>query len=196
MKFIKNNIILIILVIAALILGVKVLQKFFPGFQLPKINKESVLNSSKPQANTDKNNGGKGTLLPIPDFVKKLSPDEQKVWNVPAPSAPDAVKSAHFELASKIAQKAEFIDVSECPIVKPLVFKNVLGAEVVLKNNSSEEHTVNINNKTSYTVPANGSTTIKTDFIIGPGLYGYGCDHSPYGVAFFLPAAPEPTTTP
>lgn len=193
MRLLKNNIAIILLVVIAIILGVLVALKYLPSVKLPQLGVASKEEKQAAKVVTPNPN--------IPEFVKKLSPDEQKVLNTPPPDATVAVRKAHYELAKKIAVSADYLDVADCKPVKPLVMKVDMDSinnnvkDVLVKNSSNEDHTISINKDKAYTIKAHGEETIHYDIANGAGVYGYGCDHTPYAIGFFL-IQRSPTETP
>lgn len=195
MRLIKNNLFIIILIAVAVVLGILVVLKYMPSIKLPQFGSSSSKSESQTPSKVVTPNTN------IPEFVKKLSPNEQKILNTPPPDATTAVRKAHFELAKKIAVAADYLDVADCKPVKPIVMKveiendKTTVKDILLKNSSNEDHTININKDKAFTIKAHGEQTIHYDIANGPGVYGYGCDHTPYAIGFFL-IQRSPTVTP
>lgn len=190
MKFVKSNWITIVLTLVAIILGIMLVLKYLPNIKLPSIQDKSAITTPKPQ-----NDQASQNISPVPDFIKKLSLNEQKILNVPPLSAPIEERKAHYDLVRKMAVDAEYLELADCRPVKPLVMKVQAGKKILVKNSSSVEHTIYLNKDTSYTVKAKDSQEIDYDFSKGNGVYGYGCDHTPYPIGFFMVSGSTATPT-
>ncbi|MCP6719997.1 MAG: hypothetical protein KJI72_01545 [Patescibacteria group bacterium] len=104
-----------------------------------------------------------------------LTTEEKKaILNFPAADASEGEQQRYFELAERLAQQSGVLDVTNCNL-QPLVLNADLKSDIILKNTSDYDITLDIENE-SNTVPANQEVVIKVDFGKGGGLYGYGCN--------------------
>lgn len=173
---------IIVLVVIAVFLGVNIYKQ--SKHQTPKTaNTNSAAQNFSPIPNQA---SGSGQLqVKFPDY---LTADEKKVLQTPAQNASDAEKKSHFELAQKLVQTGNTLDITNC-YGKPIVLGTKEKETITVTNNGTEDKTMMINTDHTYKVPAKSSTTVTVDFGHGPGLYGYGCS-SVSGAAGIILVAP------
>ena len=123
----------------------------------------------------------------IEQTPQKKSTDEiVEVLNIPPPDASQEEKQKHFELALREAKEASYLDITQCTLAAPVVFKVREGESFEVRNNDTEPHTIIINPENTFTIPAKESRDIAPDFVQGPGLYGYACDNVPRAVGMLF----------
>lgn len=115
-----------------------------------------------------------------------LSGDAERVLTTPGPEATEEERIAHFELARRLAQESDVLDLSACSLADPVVLKVTEGDAFTVKNDDTQPHTMVFNEDTLRQIPAGGSIELTADFEMGSGLYGYGCDSVPRAVGLIL----------
>ena len=98
----------------------------------------------------------------------------------------EAEKKRHFLYAESVAKEAEFINVTACDAIEPMVLKIKLGDEIKFKNDSSVEVKIGFNPEHSFVVPAKSTKSITADLGMGVGLYGFGCKSDILGAGMVL----------
>lgn len=127
------------------------------------------------------------TYIPVPYFISKLSNDEQKIINVfPQVEMTTDEKKARDELVRKLAVKGDTLDLVDCKPVKPIVMKVEAGKDIFVTNSSSKIHSISLNKDTSYSVKPQETVLLDYQFDEFNGVYGYGCDYTPYAVGYFV----------
>jgi hypothetical protein len=151
-----GNLILIVLVIAAIVLGYFLYQR---------------MDLSGPSVKTTEEVTGK-------------TRDERLVLRYPAKDVTEEEWNNYLVLVAKLAVEADKISIGANCSVSPVVVKTplVMGKKVTLENNDSVAHTISFNTPPNFEVPANGKIEMPVDFKGTPGIYGYGCDNSPDAV--------------
>ncbi|MDP2735599.1 MAG: hypothetical protein Q8P12_05330, partial [bacterium] len=122
----------------------------------------------------------------------ELSGDAGRVLTTPGPDATEEERIAHFELARRMAQESDVLDLSACSLADPVVLKLTEGQSFAVKNDDEQPHTMVFNENTMHQIPAGGSIELTADFEMGPGLYGYGCDSVPRAVGLLFVEPEEP----
>ena len=113
------------------------------------------------------------------------SPEEAELLQVPGENATDEERQKHLEGVLEIAKSSDTLNVSSCnPDIFALRVKQ--GETFTIKNDTTQEHTIVLNEDYMYKIPAQGSTEVEVDFGRGPGIYGYGCDRSGSAVGFLV----------
>lgn len=152
----KSNLLIIVLVITALVLGVFIIKP--SGLKLPSFeNKASKL---EPEQNA------------IP---ANLTEEEKKLLTVPPPEAERSEIETHLALGAKLAKKADVLEITNCK-PKPLVFKVKEKRNFKVLNKDKIDHTLIIDEEHKYAIAAGETKQIKADFGKPPGLYGYVCE--------------------
>ena len=100
-----------------------------------------------------------------------------KVLQNPTASSSNQIRLEHFDLAKKLAQNTDALDLTGC-VAKPVVVEIAENAKLLIKNNDAGSHQFKIDPKHHYAIPANSSLNILVEFGYGPGLYGYACDQN------------------
>lgn len=103
--------------------------------------------------------------------------EEEYLFSIKMDS-PDEEKMRHYQYAISISQEAEFLNLTDCN-PEPLVWKVKNGSTVKLKNDGNTEVKITMDAQHTYSVAAKSTKSIKADFGMGEGLYGYGCNTSP-----------------
>jgi len=152
----KSNLLIIILVITAVVLGVFIIKP--SGLKLPSF--ENKVSKSEPKQNA------------IP---ANLTEEEKKLLAVPPPDAQRAEIEAHIALGAKLAKEADVLEVTDCK-PKPLVFKVKEKRNFKVLNKDKIDHTLIIDEEHKYAIASEETTEIKADFGKPPGLYGYVCE--------------------
>lgn len=126
--------------------------------------------------------------IPVPPFVAGLTGDESKIIIVtPQIELTSEEKKTHDELVRKLGVSGKELDLATCKPVKPLVMNITRGKGITVINSSSKVHTINLNKDTSYSVKPQGRVVIDSKFFDGfAGVYGFGCDYTPYAVGYFV----------
>ncbi len=161
-----KKVIIIVLAVTAIILGVLIYKQ-----KVPKVEISASLNSND-----------QGARVSLPSFIKADgTPDLQKAklyLSAISGSSSDEEKARHYEYAVSIAKPSEYLNVTSCENVEPLVLQVVEGVAIHLKNESDADVHVSINSKPPSIVKAQSTTLLNASFSDGPGLYGYGCQSS------------------
>ena len=118
--------------------------------------------------------------------VLSISSEEERVLQTPGPDATEEERRTHFELALRLATRTDFLDISACKVVEPVVFKVVERETFTVRNDDDIEHVMIIDEEHIYPVPAKGTLELVADFGNNTGLYGYGCDDVPQAVGLIL----------
>jgi hypothetical protein len=162
---------ILVVVLAAVAVGLgALLYKQKLGGQSPEI---SDLNGNRPQASAVG-----------PAWTPKPGSEEEYLFSIKMDS-PEDEKMKHYQFAISIAKEAEYLNITDCKS-NPLVWKVKNGTMVKLKNGGSTEATITMDDKHIYSVAAKSTKSIKADFGMGEGLYGYGCNNSPTPVGMIL----------
>ena len=163
---------IVLLALLAIVLGYLIYQQQF--------SEESI--SQEPPARSG-----------IEQTPQEKSTDEiPEVLNIPPPDASQEEKQKHFEIALQEAKEASYLDITQCTLAVPVVFRVREGESFEVRNNDTKPHTIIINPENTFTIPAKESRDIAPDFVQGPGLYGYGCDLTAHSVGLFLVAPKIP----
>lgn len=189
-KSVKGNGMIIGLILVVLVLGFMVYQKYSPKISITFNTKEEQSQTKKP-AQTSQGQTSQ-QFLQVPEYVKDLTSDEQNVLIVPAPDASKEKKTAHFELALKLAKEADVLDMQNCMPVSPLVIKLKEGAKITVTNSGTETHKIVFNKDNSFDIPSGSTQTLDYEFKNGPGLYGFFCDQIQYPAGFVI-ISPSPS---
>lgn len=150
-----GNIILLVLLVVALVLGYFLYEKMKGPAVVPGI--------------------GKGI---------EATSGERAVLNYPAAGVSEEEWKNYLIAIAKVAVETDTITIGAGCSVKPVVLKTalVMGKTVKVKNTDSVPHTLSFNNPPNFLVAANSTTEMPVDFKGVPGIYGYGCDNSPQAV--------------
>ena len=101
--------------------------------------------------------------------------EERDVLKSPPQNAPQADIDKHFALASKLSKESDTLDIANCRS-NPLVLRIGLNKNLKIVNNENIDHRLIFDEDHQYKISKNNTTTVKTDFGRGPGLYGYVCE--------------------
>lgn len=115
--------------------------------------------------------------------------DERNVLETPELGADAEAKRRHFEESVKKAQAADRLVIGDCK-GSPEVIKLQNQSTFTIANTDEKDHTLHIDEKHSYEVPAKGAIEVKAEFSNGAGLYGYGCDRAPFSAGLILIEGP------
>ena len=137
-------------------------------------------------SNSNSNSGSPSQASPqaalVPDFSNEdgtLDVEKQKAYLFGISiSSSDEEKAAHYQYATSIAESAEYLDLTSCANVYPLVLEMSDGDEITLKNDSDKDVTLALDEVTAYVVKAKSTELISPTFGRSVGLYGYGCQDS------------------
>ncbi len=107
---------------------------------------------------------------------RTLTPDEQKVLNIPLHNTSAEEKQQHAAGVAKLAETTQALDVTGCK-PDPLVYKVNLKGSFQVKNDDAISHSIRYVT-VQIMIPARGTTTIQTSQLFKKaGDYGYGCDN-------------------
>lgn len=163
----KNQLILTLLLLIAIILGYAIARK------LPLKSIESTFRDEPDAAPSNP--------------ASEQAGERERIGQVPDQNAPEEVKLAYYELVNRLGKSSLTLNISGCR-ADPLVLKIASGSSLTIQNDDPVARSVNLGSR-NFPVPANGSLLITASFDTGPGVYGYGCDRgaSTTGVLFITP---------
>ena len=159
------NILIIILAIAAVVLGYAVYMKMAGDTESTDQALVGVVENDTSEVSQNDNFN-----------FPALTQSEREALNPPAADAPSSAFKEHFTLVQSIAVDEGVLAIGANCTVYPVVLKTKLGKDLMLTNHDSEQHTITFNEGHTYPVPAGQSISIPVQFGQGAGLYGYGCD--------------------
>ena len=116
------------------------------------------------------------TLVPQLIAYPTRTPTEEEILKNPA--------SVDVEKIISLAEDTDVLHIIDCTS-SPFVMRMKQNKKYIIRNNSLVDHTLSINEKTSFTIRAQSQKTITANFG-EPGVYGYGCDTSGRAIGFFV----------
>ncbi|MFZ2522242.1 MAG: hypothetical protein WAX44_00045 [Minisyncoccia bacterium] len=120
----------------------------------------------------------------------EFSLDEQALLHPPGPGASKTEVDEHNQLAAKLAVTGNELEVSNCKS-KPLVLQSSQTPTVRMKNSGKLDLSISFDGKKSLKIPTGKSVEINSEFVHGPGLYGYLCEQTGFkGLVGFVLVTP------
>jgi hypothetical protein len=161
----KQPVILIILVLAAVILGVNLYKQRNPA---------------------------QPTSTPNPSTTNQLLPDtlteDERILLAPPPAeASQGAKDLHAATVAKLAKSAPYLEIKDCK-PNPLVLEIKQGSDLEIRNNDGVKRRLIFDEENDAIIEPNDKTTIKVEFKYGSGDYGFVCEG--VGLTGFLHITP------
>lgn len=155
----RKELIIIILIITALVLG-------YLLFQFPQVS--NFLNKSLEFMQRE---------VKDEKTSNEFTADEKKVLIIPNNDSTDKEKADHSKLVEKLAKEVDTVVVKDClPI--PLALKIKIGESFKIRNDGKATITIAVNKDNINEIAAGETKSFKADFGFGPGVYGYACNSS------------------
>lgn len=179
------NIIIVVLVVAAVGLGYIIYKEDTSSSAPANQQQQNQVQQNQPQAGDSQQ---APTITPEDIEIEDMEQARQEVLSTPGPNAPDEERQRHFALATRLAENSETLDITGCS-AEPVVLQRTFGSTINIENSDSSSHTILFGPDMTIDVPANGTADLAVDesnFQNGPGLYGYGCDNSSQAVGLML----------
>lgn len=157
--FSSVRLIVIIVGLAALIVGGSLFYKYNPGSKpSPSVSPDQ----STSKVNNQLNESTSSTQVPR---AKTNLPS-------PPPVASGAALDKYVQEIQQVAVEADALEITNCT-GKPASIRMKKGSKLTIKNSDSKEITIFLNTSNTYTVPASSSQTFTVQ--AGSALYSYIC---------------------
>lgn len=176
------NIAIAVLLVAALVLGYFVYQKYAPMAESPNEPAVGVVETDAPDTQEASPSSGDGREL------KALSDREREALTPPGPGASEEEFQQHFSLVQEVAVNESILLVGEDCVVYPAIMRTKIGTDLTFLNQDSMQHVITFNEEHSYILPPGEPVALSADFGQGAGLYGYGCDEGTAAAGMMLVA--------
>ena len=181
----KSNIIILILVITAGVLGYLIYAQNSGGlseFKLPGLLSNNTPQEQEPSQATNQDEYLKNAI-PLPE---DLTSEERAIFdNVPRPDATQEQHQEFRNLVQAVAKKGTSITITNCVKPVPLVLEISAKENLRVINEDDKDHTLSFT-QGQYKIAAGETQALSDLFPRGEGVYGFGCDNSGRAVGFFL----------